>query len=167
VPVNVEISLPVPAGYVYLDSTASEGTYNPVTGLWSVNGLVSFAHIQLRLRPENTGDHVIRANVLSSTAPDPNPANNSLTLAVTPTSNVDLRFEFFNFSPGTRSPGEEIAVLVDVLNSIGPAAADNVVVEFRVPAGFTFIRADTQMGTYDSAAGSWILAPMGTLIPAR
>jgi RHS repeat-associated protein len=105
--------------------------------------------------------------VLSSTAPDPNPANNSLTLAVTPTSNVDLRFEFFNFAPGTRSPGEEVAILVDVLNSIGPAAADNVVVEFKIPAGFTFIHADTQMGTYDSAAGVWILGRMDPFIRAR
>jgi RHS repeat-associated protein len=156
-PVDVEVSIPVPSGYIFVEATAGQGTYNPVTGIWSIPGAVSFMNLVLRLQPEAAGDHVIRARVLSSTAPDPNPANDQLTLVVTPTPNVDLQPSFFNFNAGTRSPGDEIPIRLDVQNWIGPAAADNVAVEFKIPAGFTFVRQVTEMGTYDSATGVWTI----------
>jgi RHS repeat-associated protein len=166
IPVDVQVSMPVPSGFTLVSFSNSGGTYNPATGIWTVNGFVSSGYLAMRLLPLATGDHTVRAAIISSSAPDPNPANNEVAAPATVNPNVDLTPVSFNFAPGTRSPGEEIGILVDV-NNLGPAAAENTVIEFKIPAGFTLIKVDAQKGTYDSAAGEWTIGRLEPFVLAR
>jgi RHS repeat-associated protein/uncharacterized repeat protein (TIGR01451 family) len=157
-PVEVQVSVPVPAGYTFVSASTTQGSYDPATALWTIPALSQSAgvHLFLALRPNATGPYTITVEVISSTAPDPNPSNNKLTTTPTPDPTMNLGLSYFNFSPGTRSVGEEIFIIMDVQNS-GPAAASDAAVDFKIPAGFTVISFDVSRGSYDPTSGLWNL----------
>lgn len=80
---GVEVADQVPDGFTYLDHLVSTGSFDPVSGLWQVGGLVpgqqETLEIQVEINP--LGDHTNVA-VVSSAVLDPVPDNNSAAATV-------------------------------------------------------------------------------------
>lgn len=81
---NVEVSDLLPSGYTYVSSTPSVGTYDELTGLWTIGSLAypsSSVTLQIVATVNSSGLYTNTA-VISADEPDPEPDNN--TSSVTP-----------------------------------------------------------------------------------
>jgi hypothetical protein len=77
---NVVVTITHDVTLVFVGTpVASQGTYNPVTGIWTV-GTVTTTGPFPSLTIPYTGPGIIRVTITSST-PDPNPANNTTSQA--------------------------------------------------------------------------------------
>jgi uncharacterized repeat protein (TIGR01451 family) len=157
---NVTVQDTLPNGVTFVSSTASQGSYNSGTGVWSV-GTVSVSTPQTlaivamvtRVLPgPNT------ASISHSDQFDPNTANNSATASIIPlTADLALSKTVSNPSPNV---GDAISFTVTLANN-GPANATNVGVTDLLPAGLTFVSASPTQGIYSPATGVWTV---GTLV---
>lgn len=75
---NVQLTDPLPAGLTFVSATPSQGTYDPVTGLWSIGSLNVNATATLQLTVTLTGTTVVRniAQIPNPAQPDPDLNNN-------------------------------------------------------------------------------------------
>ena len=75
---NVALQSLLPAGLILLSATASQGSYDPTTGLWSVGSLAAIHDPTLILtaRVGNPAPANVTASVLASDQYDPLPGNN-------------------------------------------------------------------------------------------
>ena len=152
----------LPDGLTFQAARASQGTYDPNTGIWNVGvvaagasptleieviagavtGATNTAQIQSADQPDsdsqagnNEGDEDDQASVELSTQV----ADLSLTHAVN------------NQTPGRT---EEVQFTIRVTNT-GPDAATDVIVSDPLPPGLRFVSADPTAGEYQDAAGLW------------
>ena len=75
----------LPSGYTFVSATASQGTYNNVTGVWSVGALANggSATLTITVTVNATGSYANTATI-SGNENDPTPANNTSTSTPTP-----------------------------------------------------------------------------------
>lgn len=154
---SVTVTDSLPAGVTFVSATLSEGSYDPLTDLWS----------GLELVPGESQTLIITATVnagtagqsLSNTATiagsdDPNPGNDTDTVTVIVNS-VDLSV-LKDASDLTPNEGQTITYTISASNAASSnAAATNVVVTDNLPADVTFVSASASEGTYDSATDLW------------
>jgi uncharacterized repeat protein (TIGR01451 family) len=151
----------LPSGLTFQSATPSQGTYDPVSGLWNVGTVV----------PGTPQTLVVQAKVVSATAqtntaaithsdaPDTNPGNNSASVTETP-QRADLAVAK-TVDNATPNVGDTLTFTI-TLTDIGPNAATNVAVTDSLPAGLTFVSATPSQGTYNSGNGAWTV---GTVAP--
>ncbi len=160
---NVTVQDLLPAGVTFVSSSASQGSYDPISGQWTV-GTVSVGTPQTlqivctvtRLLPgPNT------ATISHSDQFDPVLANNTDSASITPLS-ADLALTK-TVSDTHPNVGETVAFTVNLTND-GPANATNVSVTDLLPAGLTFVSAAPTQGSYAPATGVWTV---GTLVSSR
>ncbi len=151
---NVAVGDTLPAGYVYVSSTASQGSYSPASSTWTVGTVASGAAPTLSIVAEVTeaGGATDTAAVTAADQYDPNPANNSASVTSNPES-VDLALgaAFSSLHPNV---GDAITYTV-TLTAGGSVPATGVVVSAPLPAGLTFVSASAGAGTYSSDEGTW------------
>ena len=85
---NVQVTDNLPSQLQYLSSTPSQGTYNNITGIWSVGNLSSGNSATLLVTATVTGSGSSIQNCASLTASTPvdtNPGNNTGCVSITPT----------------------------------------------------------------------------------
>jgi uncharacterized repeat protein (TIGR01451 family) len=77
----------VPAGYSYISSTVSTGSFNNITGVWSIGNLANGATaiLTITVRVNAAGNYANTATVTGN-QPDPNPGNNTSTSTPVPVS---------------------------------------------------------------------------------
>jgi uncharacterized repeat protein (TIGR01451 family) len=82
---NVTVNDLLPAGLQFLSATASQGSYNSVTGVWTVGSVDNTAPRTLLVRAgvTATGTFTNTATVVSADDPDPTPGNNTASVSVT------------------------------------------------------------------------------------
>ncbi|WP_194138727.1 HYR domain-containing protein [Flavobacterium hungaricum] len=82
---GVSVNDLLPSGYTYVSSTASTGTYNSTTGVWSIGDLEPAAAVTLKVvaTVKATGSYNNTA-AFSSSFVDSNAANNSASVSTTP-----------------------------------------------------------------------------------
>ena len=157
---NVTVEDTLPAGLTYVSSSASQGSYDPVSGQWTV-GTVNVGTPQTlaiictvtRLLPgPNT------ASISHSDQFDPVTANNSDSASISPLS-ADLALTKTVSNPRP-NVGDTVAFTVNLTND-GPANATSVTVSDLLPAGLTLVGSDPTQGSYDPATGVWTV---GTLV---
>jgi hypothetical protein len=75
----------LPSGYTYVSSTVSTGTYNNVTGVWTIGNLNNGTNAALTITAtvKATGNYANTATITGN-QPDPNPNNNTSTTTPTP-----------------------------------------------------------------------------------
>ena len=156
---NVTVQDTLPAGVTFVSSSASQGSYDSGTGVWTV-GTVNVGTPQTlaivatvtRLSPDpNT------ASISHSDQFDPVTANNSDSASIDPESaNLAITKTVSNPRPNV---GDTIAFTVTLTNA-GPANATNVSVTDPLPAGLTFTGSNPTQGNYAPATGVWTV---GTL----
>ncbi len=155
----------LPAGLTFLSAAPSQGSYNSGTGTWTV-GTVSLSTAQtlaIQAIVASPTPSSNSATISHSDQFDPNTANNSASVAVTP-QQADLALAKTVTNPAP-NVGNTITYTV-TLTDIGPNTATGVQVSDLLPAGVSFVGAVPSQGTYSSATGLWTAGTVTTLAPA-
>ncbi|WP_337968883.1 gliding motility-associated C-terminal domain-containing protein [uncultured Flavobacterium sp.] len=154
----------LPSGYAYVSYSATNGTYNPITGLWNIGTLpVSASHtLQITATVNPSGDYINIAEVTTSAVPDPDSTPNNgvtteddyATATVTPTnqaSDLSLTKTVNNTTPIV---GSQVTFEIVVTNN-GPQDNTGVQVTDLLPNGYTYSNFTISTGTYDPITGTW------------
>ena len=161
---GVEVTDLLPAGLTFVSATPSQGTYNNVSGVWTV-GTVSAR------RPADAEHHcpVVSPAAQTNTGTisdadqfDPNAANNTASATETP-QQADLSVTKTVSDP-TPNVGDQITFTVTLSNP-GPDAATGVQVTDLLPAGLTFVSATPSQGTYNNVSGVWTVGTVSSGVP--
>ena len=153
---NVTVQDTLPAGVTYVSSTPV-GSYDPVSGVWTVGTVNVGAPQTLAIDATVTSampPPVNTASISGADQFDPNTANNSDTASLNP-QEADLLKVGKIVSDPTPNVGDVITFPVTLTNT-GPASATNVSMTDLLPAGLTFVAGGVpSQGTYVPATGIW------------
>ena len=151
---NVQVTDLLPRGLFFLGFKATQGIYNPVTGLWTVGTVATTVPQTLEILALVTGpvSTVNTATISHADQFDPVIANNIATTSTDPLS-ADLSVTKTVNDP-TPNVGETVAYTI-VLTNIGPSNATNVTLQDVLPAGLTFVSAEPGQGAYNQATSTW------------
>lgn len=152
----------LPLGVAFVDATATQGSYDVSTGIWTVGnlGAGASATLQLRATVGTVGAKVNTAQVSSSDQSDPDSTPNNdapgeddqASVTVTPRW-ADLSLAK-NVNDTTPQVGQTVIFTVMLSNS-GPSAATGVQVTDVIPAGMSFVSSTPSQGSYSSGSGLW------------
>jgi gliding motility-associated-like protein/uncharacterized repeat protein (TIGR01451 family) len=146
-------------GYTYVSSTATVGSYDPVTGLWSIGTMLNGDSETLTITAsvKATG---IYTNTATIDAPedDLTPGNDGSTTETFPVVNADLGVlkTVNNTLPNV---GEQVVFTV-VANNYGPSDATLVNVTDVLQTGYTYVSSTATVGSYDPVTGLWSIGTM-------
>ena len=173
----------LPMGLNIVSATTSVGTYNSGSGDWYIGTLGPNATATLTIVTEvgsnMAGQTITNTATVSqlSSIIDPNPSNNSYSVAInvqsagctgncggggggggggTPTAEIAVTKSVDNASP---SVGATIHYTI-MVSALGPSASFGVNAADMLPSGLTFVSASTSAGIYNSTTGSWNLGTM-------
>ncbi|HEV2913806.1 MAG TPA: lamin tail domain-containing protein, partial [Pyrinomonadaceae bacterium] len=161
---GVEVTDKLPTGLDYVSHSASQGTYNNVTGIWAVGsvGVSNSAAVATLtiVATMNSGFFKINtAEVTASDQADPNsePNNNDpfeddqSSVAVTPPqANLELTKTANTTTPNV---GQNVTFTLSLKN-FGFSNATGVEVTDQLPSGLTFVTA-SPLAEYNSTTGVW------------
>ncbi|WP_375191070.1 hypothetical protein [Chryseobacterium sp.] len=82
---NTVVNAAIPSGYNYVSHTASAGTYDSSTGVWTLGTLndASTATLTITVKAKTTGTYAFSSSISGDNS-DPDPANNSATTSPVP-----------------------------------------------------------------------------------
>jgi uncharacterized repeat protein (TIGR01451 family) len=160
---NVTVGDPLPAGLSFVSATASKGSYNPATGVWTVGDVNTATPQTLAIQAlvVSANPPVNTATVTHSDQADPNHANNSASVGVQLSTDLGLSKTVSNSTPNV---GDTITFTV-TLTDLGPNPATNVVVGDALPAGLAFVSATPSQGTYNPSTAEWTVGTVTTATP--
>ncbi|PKQ69743.1 Ig-like domain-containing protein [Raineya orbicola] len=149
----------LPSGYTFVSATTSQGTYNNVSGVWSVGALANGASATLTITVtvNASGSYANTATITGDQA-DPVAGNNSSTATPTPVpqTNLGVTKTASNMTPPV---GSNITFTITA-NNAGPSNATGVVVNDVLPSGYTFVSATASQGTYNNVSGVWSIGAL-------
>ena len=162
---GVVLSDVLPAGVSYQSSSATAGTYDPITRTWTVGTVASGFTETLTILASvvDTNPQSNSAIINHADQFDPNQGNNRDTASINPQA-ADLQVAKTVSDP-TPNVGDTITFTVTLTND-GPSAAGNVQVTDLLPSGLRFVSATPSPGTtYDSVTGLWTVGTVTTTAP--
>jgi uncharacterized repeat protein (TIGR01451 family) len=153
----------LPAGLSFVSSTASQGTYDPGSGIWLVGSVPTSTLPTLTIIATVVSPNAQTNTVTISAVDqfDPDTSNNTASVTVTPQqADLALAKVVTEVAP---TVGQSVTFTVTVSNN-GPDEATNVVVSDPLAPGLHFQSAFPDQGTYDPATGLWTVGtlPQGT-----
>ena len=163
---NVGVSDLLPAGLTFVSATPSQGTYDPVTGLWTIGTITTAAPQTLAIQAQvaSSAPQTNTATITQADQFDPDTANNSASVTVAASQPSDLAVAKSVDNPAP-NVGDTVTFTVTVTNN-GPTAATNVTATDILPAGLTFVSAAPSQGTYIPATGVWTIGSIANLSSA-
>jgi uncharacterized repeat protein (TIGR01451 family)/fimbrial isopeptide formation D2 family protein len=131
----VAISDLLPAGVTFVSAAPSQGSYEPVTGTWSVGALsaTSTRTLTITARVAQTGTIVNTASRLASAPADPNPVNDSASASIAPIAVADVAVT--KTLTTVPIPGLAASYIIVVTNN-GPSPVTGVTVSDTFPPAF-------------------------------
>jgi len=151
---NINISDVVPAGLTDVLVTPSVGTYNPVTGIWTIDFLEKFTSAVLNITGK-AGAAMAGLNItnnayeINQTEYNPNPGNSTSIPVYTNLANVSL-------SQAGSYQSNVVTFTVTATNN-GPDTATNIKITDLIPSGLSGVILTPSIGTYDSNTGIWTI----------
>lgn len=136
---NAVISDPLPAGVAYVAHVATNGTFVPGTGLWTIPALGAAggtATLTITVNTLAVGPLPNTATKTAQDQPDPNPANDSSTVTPVATANADVAVT--KTGPARVLVNGTVVYTITVTNN-GPAVATGVVLADPTPVNLTFV----------------------------
>ncbi|MFY2765495.1 hypothetical protein, partial [Arenimonas sp. MALMAid1274] len=132
---GVSVNDLLPAGYTFVSSAASTGTYNSGTGVWAIGGLANGASATLDILAtvNAAGPYDNTASVTATTA-DPTPGNNSDTETPAPQAVADLTVTKTLTSASPVQAGAAVSYEINVSNG-GPSDVADAIFSDTAPAG--------------------------------
>jgi uncharacterized repeat protein (TIGR01451 family) len=166
---GVTVREPLAGGLTFISATASQGSYNVSTGIWTI-GTINVNEtktLDIRARVNVSGAISNIAQVQTSDQPDPNsdPGNNDPNEDDQDTATINPEQQGADLSLTKRvnnsrpSVGQNVVFTVQVHNA-GPRQADNVTVKDLIPAGTTFVAANPSQGSFNSGNGIWTIGSL-------
>jgi len=146
----------LPSGYTLVSSSATAGTYNTATGVWTIGGLANGASATLTItaKVNATGTYANTATVAGSeTDPDTSDNTSTVTPNSVPVANLKVVKTVDNIAPKV---GDNVTFTIKVTNN-GPSAASSVVANDLLPSGYTLVSSSATAGTYNTATGVWTI----------
>jgi uncharacterized repeat protein (TIGR01451 family) len=150
----------LPAGVTFLSATSSLGSCSQAAGTVTCNignmSVFAGVSVTITVAPNTASPSATNAANISANEPDPNPANNSASDAVTILgANADLRISSISHSPDpiTLGTGQNLSFFVGLSNS-GPSNSTGVTLTDTLPAGVSFVSAVSSQGSCTQAAGT-------------
>lgn len=160
---NVAVQDLLPAGLTFVSKNPSQGTYDQVTGVWTVGNLAAAGNATLTVvaTVATVGAKTNTAEVSASDSGDidSTPGNGVAgeddidSVVVTP-QRVDLSLTKVANATNI-AVGSNVTFTLTVSNAVGMDSATNVIVEDVLPAGFTFVSAVGSQGAYVQNTGLW------------
>ncbi|MDQ3060024.1 MAG: hypothetical protein M3R45_10960 [Pseudomonadota bacterium] len=159
----------LPAGLVYQSHTASQGTYVPGTGIWTIGSLAPYVEnttsplATLTLVAKNTAVGSL-TNTATKTALDqfdPDLTNDTASASVLSGGAANLEVTKSVDKPNT-SQGDSVNFTV-YLRNLGTSPATGVKVTDLLPAGLAYQNHSTSVGTYDYTTGIWTVGNVAVL----
>jgi uncharacterized repeat protein (TIGR01451 family) len=149
----------LPSGLQYVSSTASQGTYDLTTGIWSLGNFTYGTGPQtLTIIAKIIATGTIK-NVAALTAPltpaftDWNYDNNAQQCIITVADAADVQV---NQTVNSTTPNwNSTVVLGTTVKNNGPDTAKNVQVTSLLPKELKYVSATPSQGTYDPTTGIW------------
>ncbi len=132
----------LPAGLVYVSSSASQGTYDGGTGLWTVGALavgqVETLSVSATVQTNTAGTIITNVALLAAVdQTDVVAANNSASVEMAPeTSPLDI---FKSVLPAGTAHAGDVLTYAIVVTNVGSAVQSNVAVTDLLPAGATYV----------------------------
>ena len=138
---NVQVTDLLPAGLTFVSATPSQGTYDPVTGVWAV-GTVTTAPLTLTIEALVAGpalQTLTRRHLSSARRPvrPVDPRGNNTASAIEMPQQADRAGEQDRQRPDAQRRRRDLRFTVTLTNN-GLDAATNVTVHDLLPAGLTF-----------------------------
>ncbi|MFC2077649.1 hypothetical protein ACFLTM_02445, partial [Candidatus Bipolaricaulota bacterium] len=156
---NSEVADLLPSGLTYASHAASVGTYDNVSGVWSIGTLIypggsAALTISATVDAGTAGQSFTNTATVSSDQGDPDPSNNTDSADVTVKS-ADLAVSK-TVSDQAANEGDTVVYTLTVTN-LGPDDTTGVIIEDDLPVGITYVSDVPSQGTYDSVTGEWTL----------
>ncbi|WP_223710991.1 PKD domain-containing protein [Flavobacterium potami] len=163
---GVTITDLLPSGYTFSGFTNSTGTYNPVTGLWTIGNLAngSSQTLQISAIVNPSGDYSNTAEVTTSDVADPDSTPNNadtteddyasaVTVPIMQSADLSLTKTVNNPTPLVGS----VVTFEIVVTNNGPQNTSGVTITDLLPSGYTFSGFTNSIGTYNPATGLWTI----------
>ncbi len=164
---NVVVNDRLPAGVTYVSASATQGTYDQVTGIWTVGtvGTADFPILSIVATVDTPASGIPSAvtntATVSGTEYDPDPSNNTDSVTETP-QYADLKVTKV-VSDARPNVGDTITYTVTLSNR-GRDTANGVTVQELLPSGLQFI-SSSNSAAYDSTTGIWTVGTVDTFFP--
>ena len=163
---GIEVTDRLPEGLAFASVTASQGSYAPDTGLWTVGDLPRDAAATLHLTVTADPDRIFRNDAEATAADQPDPDStpgdgqgddaNTAFLGRPAYAfdrfQADLRLAM-TVTPTTARVGDAVTFTLSVTDD-GPSTTAGVEVTDRLPDGLAYA-SDTGAGRYDPGSGVW------------
>ncbi|KZX11122.1 DUF11 domain-containing protein [Methanobrevibacter filiformis] len=141
----------------FISASASMGTYNSTTGIWTVGNLEAGASVTLYINVTITGTGIIAntANVTTNENNTNNQTNDTEIFNVTDDVNVTI----IKVSNATENNhvGDNITYTITIINNGLTNASDVYVMDNLDYSKVQFISASASMGTYNNTTGIWTI----------
>ena len=145
---GVQITTKTPSGAIYNNYFASQGTYDPTTGIWDVGSLMNgqIATLLLNTTINQTGIIKNIANKTAEVENDPNWDNDAQETILNVNNAVDIGVYTYSWYPSTYSYwcGDTPVFIVDVRNSGSYDDATGVIIEYFIGNGLYYNGCDTR-----------------------
>jgi uncharacterized repeat protein (TIGR01451 family)/gliding motility-associated-like protein len=154
---GVKVTDILPAGYTYVSSTVSIGTFNSATGIWTIGDLANGANANLTItaKVNATGSYANTATIIGNEL-DPDLSNNTSTITPSPVLiQTDLKV-VKTINNATPTIGSNVIFTIAASN-LGPNNATGVKVTDILPAGYTYVSATTSIGAFNNTTGIWTI----------
>lgn len=159
----------LPSGYTFSSAAPSVGTYDPLTGQWTVGSLDNgeLARLIIIATVNGSGSYENVVSISHSDQPDPDDFNNVSRVSTGPiSSDLSVTKQVDNPNPQV---GDRVQFMMVVTNK-GPNAASGVNLIDEIPSGFTLVSAVASTGTsYDGQNAQWTVGslPLGSSATLR
>jgi len=160
----------LPAGVTYVSDVPSQGSYNDVSGLWTIGTIDANANATLAITATvdvGTGGQAIvnstSALVLDQT--DPNATNDTDSAQIDVDDEADLSVTKV-VDDATPLEGGTVVYTVSLENTSGGAQATNVTLTDLLPSGVTYVSDTPSQGSYASGTGLWTVGTLNTGVTA-
>jgi len=144
----------LPAGLIYLNHQSETGTYNPLTGVWTIGELEWGSTVSLVINTlvNVTNADVLNVAVVNSSTPDPYKHNNRANDTAHVRSVADLSL----YKAAVRIVNDHVIWEIVVTN-LGPDTAVNTRVIDVLPEGLQFVSYYATQGIFDPTTGVWTI----------
>jgi uncharacterized repeat protein (TIGR01451 family) len=166
---EVEVTDQMPEGLTVIGINASQGVFDPATGIWNVGSVEvgSNPRLEIDARVDTPAPKTNVAEITHARQPDVDstpgngdPDEDDIGFATVTPTNADLEL---TKSVNNASPDQdEELIFTLVVSNKGPNHATNVAVRDILPDGIRFVRSSVTAGNYDPASGVWAMPEVRT-----
>ncbi len=161
--VGVQVVDQLPAGYTYVSSTVTQGSYVAGTGLWTIGNLANGASATLNITATvNASGPYANTGVISSPDIDPVPGNNTSTVTPVPLLAPSL---MKSIAPATIGLGGSATLTIGLGNPNAIGISLTAPFTDTMPAGVTLTSSNTGTCAGVTTTGTTITMASGSVIP--